>query len=92
GRGNTSVLDLYQPDYDGTAAITRIASSQRSHLRQTGAYLQDQIKYGDHWLVTLGARRDWATQKLSNRLTGARSDQSDAANSFRGALMYRSDI
>lgn len=92
GRGANSVLDLYQPNYDGSPAITRIASSQRSHLRQTGAYLQDQVKYGDLWLVTLGARRDWAEQKLDNRLTGARTEQRDAANSFRGALMYRSDI
>lgn len=92
GRGATSVLDLYEPDYDGSAAITRIASKQRSHLRQFGSYVQDQIKYGDHWLLTLGARRDWATQKISNRLTGGRSDQSDAANSFRGALMYRTDM
>ena len=42
--------------------------------------------------MTLGARRDWAEQKLDNRLTGARTEQRDAANSFRGALMYRSDI
>lgn len=92
GRGAISVLDVYDPDYNGTAAITRIASRQRSHLRQFGAYLQDQAKYGDHWLLTLGARRDWATQKIKNELNGGRSDQSDAANSFRAALMYRGEL
>ncbi|MFC4277203.1 TonB-dependent siderophore receptor [Achromobacter aloeverae] len=92
GRGTNSVLDLYQPDYDGSAAITRIASQQRTHMRQTGTYVQDQITWRDHWIMTLGARRDWATQKVKNQLTSARTDQGDAANSFRGALMYRSDL
>jgi iron complex outermembrane receptor protein len=73
GQGTAAgpTLDLFAPAY-GAAVITPVITTKRQqHLRQTGLYLQDQIKLGDLSLL-LGVRHDHATVTTRNRnaLTG----------------------
>jgi iron complex outermembrane receptor protein len=57
-----------------------------SKLRQTGVYIQDQIRIAERWIVVAGLRHDRATSTLA----GA-SDERDRATTKRGALMYLFD-
>ena len=59
-------LDLYAPVYGGKQPP--VASStpryERYPLKQTGLYLQDQLKW-DRWVVTAGLRRDLSLIHIS---------------------------
>ncbi|MEN2396416.1 TonB-dependent siderophore receptor [Pseudomonas halotolerans] len=58
---------------------------------QTGIYLQDQIKFDDHWLLLLGGRHDWADQDQQGFATGQKLDQSNEATTWRAGLVYEAD-
>ena len=65
-------LDLYAPVYGGKQPP--VASStpryERYPLKQTGLYLQDQLKW-DRWVVTAGLRRDRAENSNTTELPAA---------------------
>ena len=72
GAGNT--LDAYNPVYSSTI-VTNLGypfAYNDERLRQTGAYGQDQLKFGDLY-VTLGARYDWVD--IANRLASTDAGQ-----------------
>ncbi len=84
-------FDLYNPNYGQPVPnlIPRINYNQRS--RQTGIYLQDQIKF-ERWVLTLGGRYDWADAKVTNRLPAlATASQHDSAFTGRAGLTYLFD-
>ena len=86
-RGAATPLDLYAPIY-GTFDATGIslADSPQQRVAQKGIYVQDQIKFDEHWLLTLGLRRDWATTSIESTRT-----QEDAQTTKRIALTYLFD-
>lgn len=55
---------------------------------QLGVYAQDQIKFGPHWLLTLGGRQDHVKSATYDRLKGERTTQTDDRFSGRAALSY----
>lgn len=62
-------LDLYDPVYGGKQAMVA-SSAPRNELlplKQTGLYLQDQLKW-DKWVVTGGLRRDRAENSNTREL------------------------
>jgi iron complex outermembrane receptor protein len=82
-------LDLFMPVYGQfvpmpTEALSNLAQS----TRQTGFYAQDQIKFGDSWVVTLGGRHDHVRQITDNYLDPSHTRQSDSAFSGRAGLTY----
>lgn len=86
-----SDLDLYAPVYNASASFVRDTDLTQK-LRQTGLYLQDQIKIAQKWVVTLGTRRDWATTSSSDHLNAANStEQDDSATTWRAGLVYLAD-
>lgn len=58
---------------------------------QYGIYLQDQIKFDDHWILLLGGRHDWADSSTRSYQNGAVTDQRDNAFTGRAGLVYLFD-
>ena len=74
-------FDLYAPTYFGIEPLALVDEPDLKQ-RQTGIYLQDQMRLGP-WIVLAGVRRDWVSSKSEETLT-----QSDEANTGRIGLMY----
>jgi len=83
--GFSPTFDLYNPVY-GNFTAPDLTPNPSTELRQTGLYLQDQIKIASRFSILLGARRDHAT----NASEGSPTDRDDATT-LRGAFMYLSD-
>lgn len=84
-------LNVVFPVYGVTPGpfFTLIDNTQT--VEQTGLYLQDQIAVGN-WRAVLGVRQDWTSQQTENYLaSGAKSDQSASATTYRAALLYLFD-
>ncbi|WP_370590420.1 TonB-dependent siderophore receptor [Xylophilus sp. ASV27] len=79
--GTVPLIDAYQPVYTPTVLPT-LTDSPVNRLRQTGLYVQDQMKWGP-WIAVLGLRHDQV-----NNATAGSGDQNDSANSKRLGLMY----
>ena len=75
---------LPQPPIDG------VYSDQVLTLQQLGLYAQDQLRFGEGWLVTLNGRYDWVHTDSDARIGTSYSD-SDGAASGRAGLGYEFD-
>jgi iron complex outermembrane receptor protein len=78
-------IDAYAPVY-GLAAPIQFGGTVKSRQRQSGLYLQDQMKIAQKWIVVAGLRRDRAI----NSLVGA-DDEKSQATTKRLGLMYLMD-
>ncbi|PUA27019.1 MAG: hypothetical protein B0W54_19500 [Cellvibrio sp. 79] len=56
--GVLAPLDLYNPVYGNPITLAAPHIDEELELTQTGIYAQDQIKFNDRWVVTLGGRYD----------------------------------
>ena len=64
-------INVYHPVYGQTAFPTlSYYLNNDTLLQQHGLYAQDQIKYRDHLVFTLGGRQDFAHNDISNFLPG----------------------
>lgn len=80
--GSAPAIDIYAPVYTGFAQPA-LSEVPRTRLRQTGIYLQDQMRIG-RWIVVAGLRHDESV----NSQEGA-EDEKDDALSRRAAVMYQ---
>jgi len=83
-------LDVFAPVYGAPFELPATPSTN-SYVRlvQTGFYLQDQIKWGDRWVATLGGRWDRASVFSINRLDdNSTSYQVDRKFTGRAGLVY----
>ncbi|WP_296230313.1 TonB-dependent siderophore receptor [uncultured Pseudomonas sp.] len=80
-------LDLLEPQYGRPLVSPAIDRKQSLLTRQTGLYLQDQLKLGDHWRLLLGGRYDWAQNQIDDALQ-ADSKTTSEAFSGRAGLVY----
>ncbi|MET0264598.1 MAG: TonB-dependent siderophore receptor, partial [Duganella sp.] len=90
-RANTawSPIDAYNPVY-GRAPLG-VTQTDKWRLRQygTGVYLQDQIKFGEQWVLLVGGRHDRTRQVQADLLEGPQKNtQRDNANTGRAGLVY----
>jgi iron complex outermembrane recepter protein len=61
-------------------------------MNQVGFYAQDQVRFGENWLLTLNGRYDYVHSNFDNQLTPASSyKSSDNAWSGRAGLAYEFD-
>jgi iron complex outermembrane recepter protein len=66
-----SDLNIYHPVYGQTTIPTGAPyQNNDSLLVQNGLYAQDQIKYRNHLIVTLGGRQDFAQNDITNFIAG----------------------
>ncbi|MBK1687571.1 TonB-dependent siderophore receptor [Rubrivivax gelatinosus] len=81
-------LDLYAPVYGVDVVLDDPSVDTRTVLRQTGLYLQDQIRHGA-WVLTLGARHDRAGVDTDDHLAGSSTRQRDHHTGARAGVVYR---
>jgi len=88
--GGATSIDVTNPVYGQPVGPFATVINSDQSLRQTGAYLQDQIEFGQLRAV-LGVRHDWLDQDSDNLLAHSSSDQSSNATSYRAGLLYLFD-
>jgi len=73
-------INPFDPDYGADVPDLAPTSDTSEHLDQVGIYVQDQIKFFDKLVLTLGGRQDWAKSALEDNLGGGdkvRQDDDD---------------
>lgn len=88
--GAASDLDIFDPQYGAQVPDAPIFKDQEGQLKQTGVYLQDQIRV-DRWTLSLGGRYDVARSETLNNLTGTTASRDDEEFSGRAGVTYRFD-
>jgi iron complex outermembrane receptor protein len=89
---NVLPIDLYgKNNYDTSSVTPELDTKWDNTIRQTGAYVQDQIKL-DKWILTVGGRQDWA--EIDNKDLLAHTVASQRNNQFTGriGLTYLTDF
>ena len=81
---NVLPVDLYGKNNYDTSSVTPVLDTRWDNtVRQTGVYMQDQIKL-DQWILTVGGRQDWA--EIDNKDLLAKSIASQRDNKFTGRI------
>lgn len=85
-------INVYHPVY-GAAIPELTPSTDTNELsQQHGVYLQDQVKFKQNLIVTLGGREDWAIDDLNNHLTSTTTHQDDSKFTGRAGVTYLTKI
>ncbi|QKJ85043.1 iron complex outermembrane recepter protein [Paramixta manurensis] len=90
GYGDASPINYLDPDYSTPVTLPDFTSRTHSTMAQTGAYLQDQLKW-DRWVMNLGGRFDYAKTNVRDLVASSNSQQNDHATTGRAALLYHFD-
>lgn len=89
--GAAPTLDIIDPVYGAEITGLDNITDQKLTQTQTGFYLQDQIKFFEKIVLSLGGRYDQAENKVDDNLFGADNDQDDSAITGRAGLLYLAD-
>jgi iron complex outermembrane receptor protein len=85
-------LDIYHPVYGQTAIPTGAPYlNDNNLLQQHGLYAQDQIKYREHLIFTLGGRQDFAKTDITNFNGTANFSHLDNRFTGRVGVTYLTD-
>lgn len=87
GFGTASSLDALNPQYGNDSTAITFPYHYLNKQEQTGLYAQDQLEW-DRWVMTLGARYDYAMTSAFNRDAGTLAKNHDQAFTWRGGLNY----
>ncbi len=89
---NVLPIDLYGKNNYDTSSVTPVLDTKWDNtIRQTGVYLQDQIRL-DQWILTIGGRQDWAEIDNKDLLAHTVSSQRDNQFTGRVGLTYVTDF
>lgn len=80
--GGVPSIDVYDPVYTGYV-MPELSGMPKTTLEQTGIYLQDQMRFANHWIAIAGLRRDF----VKNKVQGA-DDEKSNATTRRVGLLY----
>ncbi|MCY1667186.1 TonB-dependent siderophore receptor [Rhizobium sp. SL86] len=94
--GGATSISAVNPVYGVPQGATAVYLNQVITQQQVGAYLQDQIRFGSGWLVTLNGRADYVHTNTDNQPTAYSSlyssyDYDKTALSGRAGLAYEFD-
>lgn len=89
--GSAAPLSIFAPVYGGPIQFPDPWFNATSTLSQTGLYIQDQIKWRDKWILTLGGRYDRATSNIDSRLDNTNTRISEHKATKRMGLTYVAD-
>ncbi|MCD5987228.1 TonB-dependent siderophore receptor [Pseudomonas sp. CDFA 553] len=89
-------LNVYNPIYGQPVTRPTKANSIGSidydqTIEQIGGYIQDQIKFDDHWILTAGGRYDYVRNDLDNHVADP-TNQKDNAFTGRLGLTYLTEF
>ncbi|MCD5977296.1 TonB-dependent siderophore receptor [Pseudomonas quasicaspiana] len=90
--GNAPALDLANPVY-GNLPQVNTANDRGSdlHSEQFGVYLQEQVKFDEHWVALFGLRQDWAENNTRNYIDDSRAKVRDNKTTGRIGFVYLAD-
>lgn len=86
GFGTNRVVDPVNPGTPTLGAPYQDATTTQS---QTGFYFQDQLRFGDGWIVTGNLRHDFVDTEQDGASGFSRND---SQTSYRGAVAYEFDF
>ncbi|WP_226858765.1 TonB-dependent siderophore receptor [Diaphorobacter aerolatus] len=87
--GSAPLLIIDAPSYpNGPFEVPAPYAIDDTLLTQTGLYLQDQIKWGEHWRLTVGGRYDQASSDYTDKLGGTSTKISNNKFTTRAGLVY----
>jgi iron complex outermembrane receptor protein len=90
--GAVDPIDPFDPDYDADIPDLAPYQDTSEHTDQVGIYIQDQVKFFDHLVLTLGGRQDWAKSDVENNLGGGdKVRQDDDDFTWQAGLAYLFD-
>ena len=94
-------FDIYNPSYSNDVVLLNPGTltpytdadlqTRTTDAYQLGGYLQDQMKFGDHWTFLFGARYDHAKTETKNKATGKQQDVRDKEWTVNTGLAYVAD-
>ena len=85
-------LNIYNPVYGQTTIPTGAPYlNDNSLLQQHGLYAQDQLKYRDHLILTLGGRQDFAKNDVTNFNGAANFSHLDNRFTGRAGVTWLTD-
>lgn len=89
-QGMVDSLDMAHPVY-GVDLPTPTTQSRDKQVvsEQIGLYAQDQLRFDDHWRLTLGVRQDRARTRLNDRLGEVQDHRTDSATTGRIGASYQ---
>ncbi|MGB9098096.1 ferrichrome porin FhuA [Erwinia sp.] len=85
--GSAAPLSALNPQYGDDAYALNFPYQYLNKQEQTGLYAQDQMEW-DRWVMTLGARYDYAMTSALNRNGNTETKNHDQAFTWRGGLNY----
>jgi iron complex outermembrane receptor protein len=87
---STPSIDLFNPIYPQFIPTPNILGADfKQRVNQVGVYVQDQIKFDERWVVTLGGRHDWVSSQSTDTVNPSSNDsQNDNAFTGRAGLTY----
>jgi iron complex outermembrane receptor protein len=88
GYSDQPALDVFNPVY-GNYTYPTLSALPKNKQDQTGIYAQDQIKIREHWVASLGIRKDWANSETSGDPVIRQKDQ---AVTGRVGFVYLSGV
>lgn len=83
----SEVIDLYNPTNYRTTGVPTLTTKWDNRVKQTGLYVQDQVKL-DNFILTIGGRQDWAKVENNDLLANIREPQNDNKFTGRVGLTY----
>lgn len=85
-------IDVNNPVYGQPQAAPSPLYNETVTMNQLGFYAQDQVRFGDGWLVTLNGRYDVVHTDFNDKMpAGISFDDTDGAWSGRAGLAYEFD-
>ncbi|NYZ12649.1 TonB-dependent siderophore receptor [Azospirillum sp. RWY-5-1] len=86
--GSVAPLDLYAPVYGSPVIPAAPYWDGRTTVSQLGVYLQDQLKFDERWVLTVGGRYDRARVQAVNEVDGTDIDDTVHRLTGRAGLVY----
>ncbi|WP_439623690.1 TonB-dependent siderophore receptor [Shinella sp.] len=86
--GSATLISPTDPIYGLPQGVRTPYIDQDLTQQQIGVYMQDQIRFGDDWLVTLNGRYDYVRTEASDRIGTASFDGSEGEFSGRAGIAY----
>ncbi len=87
--GEAPGIDVFNPIYGISVPVPdSLDIDAKQEIDQLGIYLQDQIRYGENWILTLSGRYDRVDTKDADFLSTTNTRNRDNAYTGRAGLTY----
>lgn len=90
--GSAEPINIYHPVYGTPLGPLSAYLNNFTDSPQYGVYLQDQVKYKQHLVLTLGGREDWAVNDVTDFLYRANQHQNNSKFTGRAGVTWLTNI